>query len=75
MPIHNYFGTIQIEVVNQNARGVFYEKQEQNILAKFEIRGPDIHSLADSNGRIWLPLDEFLDYKRMGMKQVPSNNS
>jgi len=43
------------------------------VLARYEIRLPDIKvnpesNLNNNNGVFKLPLDEFIDYKKMGMK-------
>ena len=43
------------------------------MLARFDIRLPDIKSnplknCDDFDGSFSLPLDEFIDYKKMGMK-------
>ena len=47
------------------------------MLARYELRLPDIKhnpdgSLEEFDGEFKLPMDEFIDYKKMGMKPVPA---
>lgn len=44
------------------------------MLAKYDLRLPDINA-NKSNGVYRLPLDEFIDYKKMGMKPILSNTT
>lgn len=86
--MHNYFNTITIEVVNQLNRGWIRETKQEVVISQFDIRIPDIKHLYDEEnqksvndqkrlvnelGFIKLPLDEFLDYRKMGMKYIENN--
>jgi hypothetical protein len=58
-------------LVNQINKGWFRDYQQEFVLARYDIRLPDIGGLqAKSDGYVRLPLDEFLDYKKFGLKQV-----
>jgi len=45
VPIHNYFNTFSIEIVNQLNKGIFYESLQDVVLARYDIRVPDIKDL------------------------------
>lgn len=77
VPIHNYFGSITIEVVNQINKGWFTDHQQEHVLAKFNIKIPDIKKLYEDcnsaeEGLLRLPLDEVLDLKKFGLKPFPT---
>ena len=77
VPIHNYFGSITIEVVNQINKGWFTDHQQEHVLAKFNIKIPDIKKLYENcnsaeEGLLRLPLDEVLDFKKFVLKPFPT---
>jgi hypothetical protein len=60
LPVHSYFSTLSIELVNQINKGWFRDYQQEFVLARYDIRLPDISALEEkSDGYVRLPLDEF----------------
>jgi hypothetical protein len=75
IPIHNYFNTLTIEIVNQLSKGWIRKYKQEFVLAKFDIRLPDIRINPETgetnfDGNINLPIDKLIDYKKLGMKQI-----
>tara|TARA_B110000285_G_C14685894_1_gene406837 strand:+ start:252 stop:572 length:321 start_codon:yes stop_codon:yes gene_type:complete len=79
IPIHNYFGTLTIEIVNKtyNKKALsinFWRPNKEYVLAKYDLRIADLqHKMAyrkdyDANGVIRLPISEFKDYPKDQMK-------
>lgn len=72
--MHNYFGSLTIEIVNKKNKGWFKEYQKEFVIAKYDIRLLDTKSRSvtakphDADGVIRLPLDEFIDHKENGMR-------
>jgi len=45
IPVHNYFNSLCLEVYNQLNKGWFREYTQRMVIARFELRIPDIHLL------------------------------
>ena len=78
LPIHNYFHSITIEIVNQLSKGWFREYQQEYVIERFDIRIPDIHLLhhevPSSKDHVFkLPINDRRDFKKFGMKTVSKN--
>ena len=61
---------------------MFRYNQTSHVLAKFELRLPDIKVdpfqlsyQTNFQGEYKLPISEFIDYKKMGMRQIAPHNS
>ena len=83
IPIHNNFNTLTVEVVSTLSKGWIRKYKQDFVLAKFQIRLPDIKINPETgrpgfNGQMELPLDTSLDFKKLGLKhtgQTPLDQS